>query len=593
MNTKRKLFALIMSAVLVLTLMPAAAFAGDSVPGTSGETTEGTESAAPEGTGENNDQAANGSETGTDQTAGDRAASDQTAGDTTAADQTANSTDQASAGESTGTTDAAADNEQTQGQTDEAAEYPVPVSVEYSGGDMGIVGTNELQEPGNDLYKGIYTNNHTVRVIYSDDTYKTYECLNYSYKDSKGKTVKGQGFILNETGPMTENGVPGDGTKVSADPSKESSFVDVYLYEEEKIVFKEGENKVRIQVNVPYTVKDEETGKDATEWKVLYSYTYVMCKYYKPGKITFFPAKGFAPNVYVGYNYIDEETFYGKGNYFEVFYKEVPDDPDVPYDFGYTLTYKYVKKNTSDGLVEGFYEDGNINKDRFGFSEGIDCELKKGKNKISLSYVEYIPEIRKDVTTKFTYNLTASKYNAYANWPIFNYTGKNISKKAFLKKLVVRDSLGKKISKKAYTVSWKKRKKMGWYTVTIKFKDKKKYIPSITADFGIGPKTPKITKVSKGKKKLRVRWKKLTKKQLKKIDGAYIEISTDKNFLNNYKKIKVSKKQLKKKYKVIKKLKKNKKYYVRMYTYKKIKQGGETFQMWSEYSNVKSKKTKK
>jgi hypothetical protein len=160
--------------------------------------------------------------------------------------------------------------------------------------------------------------------------------------------------------------------------------------------------------------------------------------------------------------------------------------------------------------------------------------------------------------------------------------------------LVIKDSYNKTIPSSEYTYTWKNRKKMGWYEVTINFKDKSKYVDSITAGFTIGPKTPVITKVTGAKKSLNITWKKFTKKQLKNIDGMYIEVAKNKNFTKGFKRITVSKKSLKSSNKkTIKKLSGGKKYYVRLSTFKGVKQDGIKFYVISNDSKTKSGKTKK
>ena len=67
----------------------------------------------------------------------------------------------------------------------------------------------------------------------------------------------------------------------------------------------------------------------------------------------------------------------------------------------------------------------------------------------------------------------------------------------------------------------------------------------------------------------------------------------DKNFTKGYRKIKISKKWLQKtRGWNIRKLSRKKRYYVRMYTYKTVKQNGETFVMKSVESNVRTAVTK-
>lgn len=74
----------------------------------------------------------------------------------------------------------------------------------------------------------------------------------------------------------------------------------------------------------------------------------------------------------------------------------------------------------------------------------------------------------------------------------------------------------------------------------------------------------KMTKPKAGKKKLTVRWKKLSKKKLKKIRGFQIQVATDPGFRHVVKTVKVSKK---KKSKKITGLKKKTRYYVRIRSY--------------------------
>ena len=76
--------------------------------------------------------------------------------------------------------------------------------------------------------------------------------------------------------------------------------------------------------------------------------------------------------------------------------------------------------------------------------------------------------------------------------------------------------------------------------------------------------TVKITKPKAGKKKITVKWKKVSKKNQKKIKGIQIQVATDKNFKNIVKDTTAKKKKTSK---VIKGLKSKKKYYVRIRAY--------------------------
>ncbi|MBQ3292088.1 MAG: hypothetical protein IJH43_06915 [Mogibacterium sp.] len=453
---------------------------------------------------------------------------------------------------------------------DDPLSVVLPVSAEPLAVDhiRGEVGTDIIKHSG---YSGF-------RVTYSDESY-----IDFVYK--KGTTKSPDGDVINYEGYYK------DGVYSTED----MDFITVFPYADENfhLVLKEGWNKdVSLMVNAPFwdisTGKPVYTGSETLEVKVD-----IWCDSRTPVKVEFVPADGFTPVGFVGYNYITESLFYGEGNAFEVTYDYLSWDPETD-TYGHTeITnpFEYVK--TADG-TEGFFEIGDPDFDQFEFASDIpEVWLNKGMNVVTIPYFDYASGSDEPVELSFKAKINANKYYAYANWIIFDYTGKNISKSAFAKKLVVRDSEDRVIPASEYTYTWKNQKKMGWYSVVINFKNKDKYDSPIEAYFGIGPKTPKVTKVKGGKKSLTVTWKKFTKAQLKNIDGALIEVAQNKNFTKGYKSFKVSKKALKKSNrKVLKKLAGKKKYFVRITTYKKIKQG-ESFYMFSNDSNVKVAKTKK
>ena len=80
----------------------------------------------------------------------------------------------------------------------------------------------------------------------------------------------------------------------------------------------------------------------------------------------------------------------------------------------------------------------------------------------------------------------------------------------------------------------------------------------------------KIAKPKAGKKKVTVRWKKVSKKNRKKIQGIEIQIATDKGFTNIVKTVSGSKKKTSK---AVKGLKAKTKYYVRIRAYKNAADG--------------------
>ena len=98
------------------------------------------------------------------------------------------------------------------------------------------------------------------------------------------------------------------------------------------------------------------------------------------------------------------------------------------------------------------------------------------------------------------------------------------------------------------------------------------------------PKSTSIKKLTKGKKKFKVTWKKVSG-----VAGYQIQYSTDKKFKKNTKTVTAKKGSTSA---TIKKLKSKKTYYVRVRTYKTTKVNGKTTKVYSSWSKVKSVKTK-
>jgi hypothetical protein len=158
----------------------------------------------------------------------------------------------------------------------------------------------------------------------------------------------------------------------------------------------------------------------------------------------------------------------------------------------------------------------------------------------------------------------------------YTYTGK-----ALKPTVSVKDSNGKKISSKYYTVTYKNNKKVGKATLTIKFRNG--YVGTIKKTFKINPKATSLKKVASAKTKtITVTWK----KQATQTTGYQIQYATDKKFTKNKKTITV--KSSKTTSTTIKKLSAKKKYFVRIRTYKTV--GGKKY--YSDWSKVLSVKTK-
>jgi len=137
-------------------------------------------------------------------------------------------------------------------------------------------------------------------------------------------------------------------------------------------------------------------------------------------------------------------------------------------------------------------------------------------------------------------------------------------------------------NKKVATVNSKGKvtvKGTGKATITVTAKATSTYSKSVKkiTVYGV-PKKPEMKKLTAGKKKFTVQWKKD-----KKADGYQVQYSTDKKFKKNVKSVNVSKKSTKA---TVKKLKKRKTYRVRMRSYKKIN-GKKYYSGWGKVKSVK------
>lgn len=113
------------------------------------------------------------------------------------------------------------------------------------------------------------------------------------------------------------------------------------------------------------------------------------------------------------------------------------------------------------------------------------------------------------------------------------------------------------------------------------------YIGTRTATFKIIPKGTSISKLTRGKKYFKVKWKKQSTKMSKlRVTGYQVQYSTSSTFASGNKTVTV--KKYKSTSKTVKKLKAKKRYYVRVRTY--LKTGGVTY--YSTWSAAKSIVTK-
>lgn len=126
---------------------------------------------------------------------------------------------------------------------------------------------------------------------------------------------------------------------------------------------------------------------------------------------------------------------------------------------------------------------------------------------------------------------------------------------------------------------------VGKYTVQIAFLGN--YSGKTSRTFVIRPKGSSISRIEKGKKKITVKWK----KQAVQTTGYQIQYSVRKNFKGGDKGT-ILVKQNKKTSAALTKLKRQKKYYVRIRTYKNVKMKGKSVEIYSNWSKTGTAMTK-
>ncbi len=153
-------------------------------------------------------------------------------------------------------------------------------------------------------------------------------------------------------------------------------------------------------------------------------------------------------------------------------------------------------------------------------------------------------------------------------------------------KVKVTDRKGKVIGKKQYQVIYQENENVGQGKVTIYFSGN--YSGSQKKYFTIQPKETSLSRLKAKKRGFTISWK----RQNKQTTGYEIQYSTSSKFAKKSTKTTMVKNN-KTTTKTISKRKANKKYYVRIRTYKKVKVNGKTTNLYSKWSKVKSVKTKK
>lgn len=136
-----------------------------------------------------------------------------------------------------------------------------------------------------------------------------------------------------------------------------------------------------------------------------------------------------------------------------------------------------------------------------------------------------------------------------------------------------------------YSLTYKNNKSVG--TAKAVITGKNNYYGKAVKTFKINPKGTTIKKLYRSRKAIKITWNKQSQKMSKsRITGYQLQLATNKAFTKNKKTVNV--KGYKKMSKKIKKLKANKKYYVKIRTFKTVN-GVKYYSNWSKVKTVKTK----
>ncbi|MBQ9530825.1 MAG: fibronectin type III domain-containing protein [Eubacterium sp.] len=146
--------------------------------------------------------------------------------------------------------------------------------------------------------------------------------------------------------------------------------------------------------------------------------------------------------------------------------------------------------------------------------------------------------------------------------------------------VTVKNRRGEKISKKNYKVKYSKNTSIGTGTVKITFKNE--YEGSFTKTFRINPRGTEIKSLTPLRRGFDIKYKKRSKR----ITGYQVQYATDKNFTKNKKTATV--KGTKNTSQRIKQLNRKQKYFIRVRTYKVVK-NKKYYSAWSKIKTVKTR----
>ncbi|MBR1416258.1 MAG: fibronectin type III domain-containing protein [Bacilli bacterium] len=280
-------------------------------------------------------------------------------------------------------------------------------------------------------------------------------------------------------------------------------------------------------------------------------------------------AKLTSVNVIYGYKGSTAEK-YAKAN--NITFKDISDSYKIS-----NATIKGIEDKTYKG--KGIKQSVTVEIDGVQLTENKDYTITYENNKnvgTSKIIIKGKGNYKGSVTKTFKIKAKKiSKTDISINLDNKEYTGKKIKPKATIK-----DNKTKLKAKVDYTITYKDNKKVG--TASIEIKGIGNYKGSVTKTFYIIPNTTTLKKLKSEKKGFTAKWT----EQTTLTTGYQIEYSLNKNF-KSYTKVFVKPNTTTKE--TIKKLKANKKYYVRIRTYKTIN-GKKYYSVWSNIKKVTTKK---
>lgn len=227
-----------------------------------------------------------------------------------------------------------------------------------------------------------------------------------------------------------------------------------------------------------------------------------------------------------------------------------------------------------------FNEDGTINfaasVTKRGTTTTVFANGAEGDYTLSITAAGY-PSLEAKVGKSYAI-IPASSLEITLNKKEFTY-----NKKVQQPSVIVKNSSGAAISADNYTLSYSADSKLpGVYSVTVDFKNQ--YSGNQTFVYTIKPAKTTLKAGSVTKNTIKLNWKKAVG-----VTGYQIQYSTSPKF-KNVKKVSVN---AKKTSTTLKKLTKNKKYYIRIRSYKKSTINNKSTSLYSSWSTVKNIKTKK